>query len=247
MLYEPYMSAIQVLYKAWFRGEKRVRLTIAGSIFLVGLAILIVAVVQPAGLEKKLSETIAGALAATAAILTFGVIAYQNLLEEEARKTKIEKVEESVRENPEKPQLAWDLARTKLESYLDRNLGQVRSIYWLTLFVMVVGFAFILYGLWHAFQTPDRLPVAIVASASGVIISFIGGSLLLIYRSILTQSKDYVQVLERINAVGMAVQVISNIPDSSAALRDQTTAELAKQLLGLYAAPPKLPPPGADA
>jgi hypothetical protein len=49
MLYEPYMSAIQVLHKAWFRGEKRVRLTVAGSIILVGLAILIVAIVQPAG------------------------------------------------------------------------------------------------------------------------------------------------------------------------------------------------------
>jgi hypothetical protein len=239
MLYEPYTSAIQALYKAWFRGERRVRLAIAGSIILVAIAILVVGVIQPVGLEKRFADAIAAALGVTAGILTFGVIAYQNLLEEEARKTKIEKVEKSVRENPEKPQLAWDLARTKLESYLDRNLSQVRSIYWLTLFVMVVGFAFILYGLYHAFQSPDRLPVAIVASASGVIVSFIGGSLLLIYRSILSQSKDYVAVLERINAVGMAVQVISNIPDASAALRDQTTAELAKQLLGLYAAPPK--------
>lgn len=247
MIYEPYMSAIETLYKAWFRGEKRVRLAIAGSIALVAVAILVVGVFQLAGLEKRFADAIAAALGVTAAILTFGVIAYQNLLEEEARKTKIEKVEESVRENPEKPQLAWDLARTKLESYLDRNLGQVRSIYWLTLFVMVVGFAFILYGLWHAFQTPERLPVAIVASASGVIVSFIGGSLLLIYRSILAQSKDYVSVLERINAVGMAVQVISNIPESSGSLRDQTTAELAKQLLGLYAAPPKPSAGGTDA
>lgn len=247
MLYEPYISVLQSLYRAWFRGEKRVRLTIAGSIVLVAMAILVVAVIQPAGLEKRFADAIAAALGVTAAILTFGVIAYQNLLEEEARKKKIEKVEERVREHPEKPQLAWDLARTKLESYLDRNLGQVRSIYWLTLFVMVVGFAFILYGLWHAFQTPERLPVAIVASASGVIVSFIGGSLLLIYRSILSQSKDYVSVLERINAVGMAVQVISNIPDTSAALRDQTTAELAKQLLGLYAAPPKASSTNTDA
>lgn len=193
---------------------------------------------QPAGVEKHVADAIAGTLATVAAFLIFGVVAYQNLLEEEARKSKIERVEEIVREHPEKPQLAWDLARTKLESYLDRNLAQVQSIYWLTLFVMLVGFGFILYGLYYAFQTPDRLPVAIVASASGVIVSFIGGSLLIVYRSILSQSKDYVSVLERINAVGMAVQVISSIPEANEALRSQATADLGKQLLGLYAAPP---------
>jgi hypothetical protein len=165
-----------------------------------------------------------------------GVVAYQNLLDQQARQNEIATVQERVLEHPEKPQFAWDLARTKLESYLDRNLAQVRSIYWLTLLVMVCGFGFILYGLYQAFQFPEKLPVSIVAAASGVLISFIGGSLLLIYRSVLGQSKDYVVVLERINAVGMAVQVIANIPDSGSDLKDRTTAELAKQLLTLYAA-----------
>lgn len=92
------------------------------------------------------------------------------------------------------------------------------------------------YGIYQAFQAPDKLGVSIVASASGVLVSFIGGSFLLIYRSILEQSKDYVTVLERINAVGMAVQVIASIPDSGQDLKNKTTADLAKQLLGLYAA-----------
>jgi hypothetical protein len=59
-----------------------------------------------------------------------------------------------------------------------------------------------------------------------------------IYRSILAQSKDYVTVLERINAVGMAVQVINNIPDRSADRRDAAMADLANKLLGLYATLP---------
>lgn len=33
----------------------------------------------------------------------------------------------------------------------------------------------------------------------------------------------------------MAIQVIANIPDSSAELKHNATAELARQLLGLYA------------
>jgi hypothetical protein len=95
-----------------------------------------------------------------------------------------------------------------------------------------------MYGLFQVSQNPEKLPVSIVASASGVIISFIGGSFLLIYRSILAQSKEYVTVLERINAVGMAVQVIASIPEANTELKSQTKAELAKQLLSLYATSP---------
>nr|WP_131515256.1 hypothetical protein [Pseudomonas chengduensis] len=244
MILEPYISFVDALYKAWFRGERRIRATMVISGLLIGVAVCIATLAQPTLLEKQMADIFAAILGAVAGVLTFGVISYQSYIETEARKDKLEQVEQRVREHPEKPQLAWDLARTKLESYLDRNLSQVRSIYWLTMLVMFVGFGFILYGLYHAFQSPEALPVSIVASASGVVISFIGGSFLLIYRSILAQSKDYVAVLERINAVGMAVQVISNIPEGSGTLRDQTTAELAKQLLGLYASTNKPFSPG---
>jgi len=234
MIFDHYVSFIELLFKAWLSGERRVRGSIITALILILVAV-VAGLIQPSLLEKRVADTLAATLGAAAAALFLGVIAYQNILEQQAQKVKIEAVEQRVREHPEKPQLAWDLARTKLESYLDRNLGQVRSIYWLTLLVMAVGFGFVLYGLYNAFQSPEKLPVSIVASASGVIISFIGGSFLLIYRSILAQSKEYVAVLERINAVGMAVQVISNIPDESSELKHQTTAELAKQLLGLYA------------
>lgn len=194
MAFEPYSSFIEALYKAWFRGDRRVRLAIGAAIASVGAAIITAGLAQPTLFDKRVADVIAAILGAVAALLAFGVITYQNFIEQEARKDKIEEVEQRVREHPEKPQLAWDLARTKLESYLDRNLSQVRSIYWLTLLVMFVGFGFILYGLYHAFQSPDKLPVSIVASASGVLVSFIGGSFLLIYRSILAQSKEYVAV-----------------------------------------------------
>jgi hypothetical protein len=230
-------SVVNTLLKAWQRGEARIRVAIVSALILLLIVFLVMALHDPVGvLEKKFAETLAIILGAVSAILFAGVLGYQGLIEEQAQREKIEIVEERVREHPEKPQFAWDLARTKLESYLDRNLAQVRSIFWLTLLVMLCGFAFVLYGLLKAFETPETLPVSIVASASGVLISFIGGSFLLVYRSILAQSKEYVTVLERINAVGMAVQVIANIPDESSQLKHQTTAELAKQLLTIYAA-----------
>jgi len=153
-----------------------------------------------------------------------------------ARDKRVEIAEDRFRQHPEKPQLAWDLARAKLESYLDRNLGHGRFIFLVTIAVMTCGFAVVVYGLIYAMDHPDHLPVSIVSSVSGVLISFIGGSFLLIYRSIMRQTKDYVSVLERINAVGMALQVIETIPDSSAEIKHATTAGLAKELLGLYGA-----------
>ena len=245
MIIDPYLSFFETLVKAWKRDDKRIRATLLTAVGLTGVAISIAFVASTGAVDKRIAEGIAAGIGAMAALLSVGVAAYQGLTEHEAREKKIENVEQRLREHPEKPQLAWDLARVKLENYLDRNLSQVRSIYWLTLIVMLCGFGFVSYGLFQASQNPEKLPVSIVAAASGVLISFIGGSFLLIYRSILAQSKEYVTVLERINAVGMAVQVIATIPEANADLKSQTKAELAKQLLNLYAS--SAPPGPVDA
>lgn len=235
MLFYPYISFIESLVKAWKRDVKHARAALLLAVAATAVAIFITLLAESGLVDKKITKTLAGVIGVLAGLITVGVAAYQSLAEQEAREQKIETVEQRLREHPEKPQLAWDLARVKLESYLDRNLSQVRSIYWLTLIVMFCGFGFVSYGLFQASQNPEKLPVSIVAAASGVLISFIGGSFLLIYRSILAQSKEYVTVLERINAVGMAVQVIATIPEASTELKSQTKAELAKQLLTLYA------------
>lgn len=233
-----YISFTESLVKAWLTRKGPLRFSLGVALGSVLCAITIQLLNSAGLLPKAAADITSAALAVLSTLIGIAVVAYQNVLEREARRNKIAIVEERALEHPEKPQLAWDLARTKLESYLDRNLAQVRSIYWLTLLVMVCGFSLILYGVYEAFQDPGKLSVSIVASASGVLISFIGGSLLVIYRSILAQSRDYVTVLERINAVGMAVQVIGNIPESGEDLRNKTTAELAKQLLSLYGSTP---------
>lgn len=234
-MFDPYMSVIASLLKAWQRGGAKSRAAMTLAVLLGFAAGVIGALGQDSTIDPKVATPIAVGAAIVAFITLLVVLAYESVAEQLAREQQIESVEERIREHPEKPQFAWDLARTKLENYLDRNLAQVRSIYWLTLLVMLCGFGFVMYGLFQASEYPDKLPVSVIASASGVLISFIGGSFLLIYRSILAQSKEYVTVLERINAVGMAVQVIASIPDANEDLKHGTTAELAKQLLGLYA------------
>ncbi len=132
------------------------------------------------------------------------------------------------------PKAAWDLARLKLENYLDRNLSQVRQIFWLTVAVMAIGFGLIFFGIIHAMDNQTSWPIAAICATSGVVTNAIGGTFLIIYRNIMAQAKEYVTVLERINAVGMAVQIVETIADGQSDLRDTTRAKIAENLLTMY-------------
>jgi hypothetical protein len=50
----------------------------------------------------------------------------------------------------------------------------------------------------------------------------------------MAQAKDYVTILERINAVGMSVQILESLDDKNSNLKDETTAAIARQLLFMY-------------
>src|SRR4051794_33798884 len=72
-----------------------------------------------------------------------------------------EAVEQRAREHPDEPAAAWDLARIKLESYLDRNLSQVSWIFALVLLMMSVGFAMVGIGIWRVYHDPQTFAAAI--------------------------------------------------------------------------------------
>lgn len=161
-------------------------------------------------------------------------IGYEDNFADEKNEEFIVEQEKKVSEHPNEPKLAWDLARIKLESYLNRNLSQVKSIFTLSVFVMVVGFGLIIYGSIMVFQDPKNLNGSIVVAISGLIVNFIGATFLIVYKSVMEQAKEYVTVLERINAVGMSVQIIDTIKDSHSQIREETKAELSKKLIDLY-------------
>ena len=179
-------------------------------------------------------QSIAGVVGAIGAVISLIIYVLQKTQESVQREKKIEAVELRVRENPKEPQLAWELARVKLESYLNRNLSQVRSIFFLTVLVMAGGFALIGIGASEAFRDPDRFNASVLSSVSGVVVSFIGGTFLVLYKSTMAQAKDYVTILERINAVGMSVQILELLDDGDKDLKHQTMAAVARQLLHMY-------------
>jgi hypothetical protein len=96
--------------------------------------------------------------------------------------------------------------------------------------VMVVGVA---YAIVHA-GTSDATG-ALLPTAAGLITQFIGATFLFVYRSTIQQAIRYVQTLERMNTVGMAMAVLESINQSSDAdLSDRTKAAIALALLANY-------------
>lgn len=237
-MFEPLNHVIQNVIRAWQRNIKNIR-------WLIGLALVFViiglgfAVYVDAWDLSKETGYVGLFFFATGFLILILVAAQEQVRNEQKAEQEVKEVQELARANPDKPEYAWDLAKTKLERYLDRNLSEARGIFVLTTIVMLAGFVLVFYGVVRAFSNPEGLSVSIVSAASGVVLSFIGGSFMLIYRSVLAQSANYVSMLERINAVGMAVHIASTVPDSDGKLKAETTAALARSLLNMYGMSPE--------
>jgi sterol desaturase/sphingolipid hydroxylase (fatty acid hydroxylase superfamily) len=147
---------------------------------------------------------------------------------------KLEQAERNAREAPEKAKPAWDLARVTLEAYFNRNLTQVSAIFWLCAAVMVLGFGAMVWGVAQAMRSPDAFAPALLTAGSGVLTELIGATFLFVYKSTMAQAEHYTKTLERINAVGMAMQILDTLTDEANkedSLKDKTKAEVVKALM----------------
>jgi Cyanobacterial TRADD-N associated 2-Transmembrane domain len=144
---------------------------------------------------------------------------------------RVQSAELKAEQEPDKARPAWILAQTKLEAYFDRNLQQVNQVFFVAILVMFVGFAFIVTGVALSFHEGKISATEIVASGSGIITEFIGATFMVIYRSTMAQANEFMSVLERINTVGMAVQVLDSIPEAETKLKSETRARIIELLL----------------
>ena len=231
------LELLKELLTAWRGGNRKIRATViaAGLLVMAGAFIALFSDIVFAGRLALIARDIAAALAGFGALLALVIYGLQKSQEEVAPEEKIADVEKRAQENPKQTQVAWELARVKLESYLNRNLSQVRSIFFLTVVVMTAGFSLIAIGAYAAFRDPEHFKASVLSSISGIVVSFIGGTFLVLYKSTMAQAKDYVTILERINAVGMSVQILDTLDGDDKTLKHRTIAEVARQLLQMYA------------
>ena len=166
---------------------------------------------------------------------------YQIVLKEESHRAiireaaeQIRAAEENYRKNPEKPQAAWHLAQTKLETYLNRNLEHTQKVFQLIILVIVGGWILIAVGIILLYADIANVSSSVLAAVSGVVSQFIGVTLLLIYKTTIKQANNYVSVLEKINIIGMSLQIVdsSNLLDKES--QAKARIELSQKILSMY-------------
>jgi dihydroxyacetone kinase DhaKLM complex PTS-EIIA-like component DhaM len=155
----------------------------------------------------------------------------QNVLNKDYE-DKIKELEETLNKEPVDLKITWDLARVLLEKYMNQNLRQLNYIFWLTVIIMLSGFNLIVIGVNKIFNDPTNFAPAILSAVSGILVDFIGATFLVVYKSIMSQAKEYVLILERINAVRMSIEALQRITDET--IKNLATKDLVKQILLLY-------------
>ena len=162
--------------------------------------------------------------------VAFGYVASHRAMAPVTTPERVREIEQLAEREPTRSKYAWDLARVKLEAYFDRNLSQVNLIFWISVAVMFVGFVFVMLSLTFTQFNTDNT-TRLVGTAAGVITESIGATFMFIYKSTMEQARAFMTTLDRINAVGMAVQILDTIPDDAVDLKNATKVELVKALL----------------
>jgi preprotein translocase subunit SecE len=226
-----FFDVFDVIIQAWNSGKRSRRSAVVVMGICTVLALLFLGLNQ--WIFHMADNAAAGVLVffVVPAFLAYTFLKAVGELEEKTEiKERVQRAESAVEERPLENRPLWDLARTRLEVYFERNLSQIRTIFWITVLVMLAGFVMIFYGIYRAFDSSNIQP-SLVAAASGIVTEFIAATFLVIYRSTMAQASEYVATLERINAVGMAIQIADSIAETDAKLKSKVRAELAAQIL----------------
>ena len=178
---------------------------------------------------------LAASLFLTVAILVISsryAASLNNKLDEQGN---IRRLKEKIGKETDKTKPSWELATATLESYFNKNLSQVSAIFWLSVAVMLVGFGIIVFGVIISIKnpTPNASLPAIIAVVAGILTEFIGATFLFIFKSTMEQAIVYTKTLERINTVGMAIQILDTLPDNAEErnLKHETKSSLVKLLM----------------
>jgi hypothetical protein len=199
----------------------------------IGLSAAVIPVVAALGTALSFPRWVIAAAGVVAACIG-AVTGYSASQDKERRRQelerKIESAETKAEAEPARVKFAWEAARIKLEAYFDRNLSQVKAIFVVSVVVMVIGFGLMAYAVVISLTHPQS-SAAYVSAICGIITEFIGATFMAIYRSTIAQASSFTTILERINTVGMAVQILDSIPDEEVELKNRTRSEIVKLLL----------------
>jgi len=128
----------------------------------------------------------------------------------------------------------------EIREYCVQNKRQARSSFHFGVFAMLLGLATLLYGIWKFYEgTSTNLTIASLVSVSGLLIQFIGGASMIIYRNSLRQGNFYFAHLVQMQDVMLAIKLCTETTDSEkkSALQGKVVEALLKRASSLPSLP----------
>lgn len=142
---------------------------------------------------------------------------------------KIDKYEKEVSDNPNDIQLNIELSYSRLQLYIERNLFQLRFVFWVMILILFIGFSLIVFGTIYAYMTNIE-NVSYIPIVGGIFNEFIAIVFFFLYKSLSLKSSEYMKILERISMVGISIQYIDSISDKSLSKKDDVKLELIRKV-----------------
>jgi hypothetical protein len=128
----------------------------------------------------------------------------------------------------------------EIREYCILNKRQAWSSFTFGVLAILLGFATLLFGVWQFYQgTSPNVTVASLVSVSGLLIQFIGGTSLFMYRSSLRQGNFYFAHLVQMQDMMLAIKLCTETNDAGrkSALQEKIVEALLKRTSSLPALP----------
>jgi hypothetical protein len=123
----------------------------------------------------------------------------------------------------------WQLANSRIELFFARNQTQSMAIFWIMILVATAGFTVLGYAVYLA-NTGGVKP-AKLTFLSGCMTEFIAATFLVVYSRTMKQTDAFVQMLKDISTIGIAIQLVEDMPDSSAQSKQKERVALIAKIM----------------
>lgn len=144
------------------------------------------------------------------------------------KKEKIKKLEE---ENPEKIKPVWDFAATELKEQMQIIRKQASNIYKISVIAIGMGFLGLLASIYYML-TKESSNITLLATIASILTEFIGGTLMILYKTTILQLNENLKILERFNFVGMGIKILDTLDETKDnSTSNETKCEIVKKLM----------------
>ena len=123
----------------------------------------------------------------------------------------------------------------EIREYCVLNKRQAWSSFAFGVLAILLGLATLLFGVWQFYKGIPNVTVASIASISGLLIQFIGGTSLFMYRNSLRQGNFYFAHLVQMQDMMLAIKLCTETTDAGkkSALQEKVVEALLKRASSL--------------